>query len=324
MTQPLSIVFAGTPDFAAISLKAMLDAGHKVIAVYCQPDRPSGRGKKLAHGPVKKLALEHEIPVYQPKSLRNEEAQAELAALNADLMVVAAYGLILPQVVLDTPKHGCINVHGSLFLLLRGAAPIHRAILAGDKVTGITTMQMSLGLDTGDMLDVLQTEISPQDTGASLHDRMAVMGGECLLVTLEKLKNGQMQPQVQDDSLANYANKLTKEEAQLDWNQSAAELERTVRAFNSWPVAFTKLDDLTVRIWQASVVETTSSEKPGSIISADKSGLTVACAENALQLEVLQLPGKKALSVDDILRGRADTFTIGAQFAEVVVPGVSS
>lgn len=309
--QPLRIIFAGTPDFAVHSLQALLDTSHEVIAVYTQPDRPAGRGRKLTPSPVKSLALEQDIPVYQPLTLRDEDAQKELAALNADLMVVVAYGLILPQVVLDTPRLGCINVHGSLLPRWRGAAPIQRAIHLGDQETGVTIMQMEAGLDTGPMLLKTHLPIEADDTAQSLHDKLAQQGGDALKEAVDGLAAGTLTAEVQDDSLANYAEKLSKAEGELDWSKPAIELDRTVRAFNPWPIAWTLLDEATLRIWHAKAEATEHNQTPGTVISADKTGLVIACGEGALRISTLQLPGKKALSITDILNSGKQLFVPG-------------
>ncbi|WP_066959713.1 methionyl-tRNA formyltransferase [Microbulbifer sp. Q7] len=312
----LNIIFAGTPDFAAIHLQTLLDSEHKVIAVYSQPDRPAGRGKKLLSSPVKQLALEHDIPVYQPLSLRDENAQQELAALNADLMVVVAYGLILPQVVLDTPRLGCVNVHASLLPRWRGAAPIQRAVEAGDAESGVAIMQMEAGLDTGPVLVEARTPIAAHETGGSLHDKLARLGGPALLEALQLLESGTAKPQVQDDTLANYAGKISKEEARIDWQRPAAELARLIRAFNPFPVCWTEYQDgkgktQRLRIYQAKHEQGCHTDAPGTILSADDEGILVACGREALRLTQLQLPGKKALPLAEILKGYRDLFTAG-------------
>jgi len=312
---PLNIIFAGTPEFAAEHLKALIDSHHKVIAVYSQPDRPAGRGKKLTASPVKEVALAHNIPVYQPLNFKSDETKADLAALNADLMVVVAYGLILPKVVLDTPRLGCINVHASILPRWRGAAPIQRAIEAGDTETGVTIMQMDIGLDAGDMLIKAFCPILPTDTGGILHDRLLTIGAPVLLEALGQIRAGQINPIKQDDSLSNYAPKLTKEEAALNWRLPAIELERKVRAFNPFPVAHTKPagagDDARIRVWSANASDVATNAIPGSITSINDDGLWVACAQGQLILEQLQLPGKKALTVGEILRGHANLFKVG-------------
>jgi len=316
----LNIIFAGTPEFAAEHLKALIGTRHKVIAVYSQPDRPAGRGKKLTASPVKEVALAHNIPVYQPLNFKSDEAKAELAALNADLMVVVAYGLILPKIVLDTPRLGCINVHASILPRWRGAAPIQRAIEAGDEETGVTIMQMDVGLDTGDMLIKAFCPILPTDTGGILHDRLLTIGTPALLDALDQIQSGQTNPVKQDDSQSNYAPKLNKDEAALNWQLSAVELERKVRAFNPFPVAHTKPDgandDQRIRVWSARVSDKTIDITPGSITQITSDGLWVACAQGQLILNQLQLPGKKAMGVDEILRGHPDLFEVGDLFAQ--------
>lgn len=317
MPQPLKVIFAGTPDFAASSLSAVLNSHHQVVSVYTQPDRKAGRGKKVTMSPVKELAQEHHIPVEQPLNFKSEESLNRLASYQADVMVVVAYGLLLPQKVLDTPKLGCINVHGSLLPRWRGAAPIQRAIQAGDKETGITIMQMEAGLDTGPMLMTSSTPISEQDTGASLHDRLAEMGAKLLVKALDDIADNKLQATVQDDQLATYAHKLNKEEAQIDWQKSAQELDRTIRAFNSWPVAYSQLDTNTVRVWQANIVDHSTDAKPGTILQADGNGILVSCGEGCLLLTKLQLPGSRAMSVKDLLNApkNQQLFAPGHQFA---------
>jgi len=307
--KPLNIIFAGTPDFAARHLQALIDSHHNVIAVYTQPDRPAGRGKKLTASPVKELAVSHDIPVYQPGSLRKEPAQQALAALNADIMVVVAYGLILPKVVLDTPRLGCINVHGSILPRWRGAAPIQRALWAGDKETGVTIMQMDVGLDTGDMLLKTYLPIEDEDTSASLYEKLALQGPDALLQALEGLANGTLAAEKQDETLANYAEKLSKEEARLDWTKSATQLWQEVRAFNPWPVSYFEHQGNTIKVWQTQVSTTSSTAAPGTIISASKKGIDVATGDGVLTLLSMQLPGKKPLSVADILNARGEWFT---------------
>lgn len=309
MTEALRIVFAGTPEFAAEHLKALLDTPHQIVAVYSQPDRPAGRGQKLTPSPVKQLALQHAIPVYQPQTLRDPLAQAELAALKPDLMVVVAYGLILPQVVLDIPRLGCINSHASLLPRWRGAAPIQRAVEAGDGESGVTVMQMEAGLDTGPMLLKVSTPISADDSGGSLHDRLAALGPQAVIDAISGLAAGTLQGQVQDDSLATYAHKLNKEEARIDWSRPAVELERLVRAFHPWPICHSTLNGEALKVHAAQLGE--GSGAPGTILAADKSGLTVACATGALRLTRLQLPGGKALNFSDLFNSRREQFAAG-------------
>ena len=317
--KPLNIIFAGTPDFAAQHLQALIDSPHNVIAVYTQPDKPAGRGKKLQASPVKQLAEQHQIPVYQPKSLRKPETQAELTALHADVMVVVAYGLILPQAVLDAPTYGCLNVHGSLLPRWRGAAPIQRAIWAGDKQTGVTIMQMDAGLDTGDMLHKVFCDIDLQDTSADLYHKLAEIAPKALIEVLNHLTDGTFIAEPQDDTQSNYAEKLSKEEAKLDWQLSAAQLERNIRAFNPWPMAYLQLTDeqgnpQTLKVYQATVLPSVS-QTPGTIISADKNGIQIATAHGVLNLLQLQPAGKKPMSAQDLLNGRADWFAVGKVLA---------
>lgn len=317
---PLNIIFAGTPEFAAEHLKALIGSRHKVIAVYSQPDRPAGRGKKLTASPVKELALAHNIPVYQPLNFKSDQAKAELAALNADLMVVVAYGLILPKAVLDSPRLGCINVHASILPRWRGAAPIQRAIEAGDTETGVTIMQMDVGLDTGDMLIKAFCPILDSDTGGILHDRLLTIGTPAMLEALDQIQAGTTNPIKQDDTASNYAPKLNKEEAALNWHLPAIELERKVRAFNPFPIAHTKPagagDDARIRVWMAKATDKTSKAPLGSITQIDASGIWIACAQGQLILENIQLSGKKALNVGEILRGHPDLFKLGDNFEQ--------
>ncbi|EPW3768741.1 methionyl-tRNA formyltransferase [Vibrio fluvialis] len=313
MSQSLRIVFAGTPDFAARHLAALLSSEHEVIAVYTQPDRPAGRGKKLTASPVKNLALEHNIPVYQPENFKSDEAKQELAALNADIMVVVAYGLLLPKAVLDTPKLGCINVHGSILPRWRGAAPIQRSIWAGDSETGVTIMQMDVGLDTGDMLKIATLPIEASDTSGSMYDKLAELGPQALVECLSDIAQGTAVAVKQDDALANYAQKLSKEEAKIDWTLSAQTIERCVRAFNPWPMSHFAVADNQIKVWQARVEAGSSNQAAGTILKADKTGIYVATGEEILILESLQIPGKKALPVQDILNARASWFEVGSQ-----------
>ena len=307
----LRIVFAGTPDFAAKHLQALLNANLQVVAVYTQPDRPAGRGNKLTPSPVKMLAVEHNIPVFQPENFKSAEAQQELAALKPDLMVVVAYGLLLPQQVLDTPRLGCINVHGSLLPGWRGAAPIQRAIWAGDPETGITIMQMDAGLDTGDMLHKMVCPITPDDTSASLYEKLAIDGPEGMLFTIQQIADGTAKPEKQNNELATYAKKLSKEEACINWQQDAAFIERCIRAFNPWPVSYFKLADLNIKVWKAEVLPNTAQQSPGTIIQASKAGLDIATGNGVLRIKQLQLPGKKAMSFADVLNARQDLFLQG-------------
>ncbi|KXF81193.1 methionyl-tRNA formyltransferase [Enterovibrio coralii] len=315
MSDSLKIVFAGTPDFAARHLAALLSSHHEVVAVYTQPDRPAGRGKKLTASPVKMLAQEHNIPVYQPETLRSEDAQQELAAIGADIMVVVAYGLLLPQPVLDTPRLGCINVHGSILPRWRGAAPIQRSIWAGDAQTGVTIMQMDIGLDTGDMLKIATLDIDAKETSATLYERLAELGPDALVDCLGDIASGNAVPVKQDDEQANYAKKLSKEEALVDWNLSAVAIERCIRAFNPWPMSYFTVTandaEHNIKVWDAEVDAESSDKAPGTILSADKTGIRVATGDGVLRLTAIQPPGKKAMSAADILNSRREWFEPG-------------
>lgn len=305
MSNSMKIIYAGTPDFAVPPLSALLSSPYEVVAVYTQPDRPAGRGRHLHVSPVKQLATEHNLPVYQPVSLKSDEVQQQLAEHEADLMVVTAYGLLLPEAVLKTPRLGCINIHASLLPRWRGAAPIQRAIQAGDSRTGITIMKMDKGLDTGDMLSKNACTIEPEVTGTVLHDRLMQMGADSLMTLLPELFAGRVQPEAQDESAVTYAHKLSKQEAEIDWSQSAVDIERMVRAFNAWPVAFThwqKKDKLELlRIWSAEVFESSEKMQPGSVIRADKKGLNIATGDAALRLLQVQPAGKKMMSTADFI-----------------------
>ena len=308
----MRIVFAGTPEFAAQHLQALIDTGREVVAVYTQPDRPAGRGQKLMPSPVKQLALQHAIPVRQPQTLRDPDAQAELASLQADLMIVVAYGLILPQAVLDMPRLGCINSHASLLPRWRGAAPIQRAVEAGDAESGVTVMQMEAGLDTGPMLLKVSTPIAADDTGGSLHDRLAALGSNAVIEAVAALEAGTLVSEVQDDSLATYAHKLNKDEARLDWTRPAVELERRVRAFHPWPICHSVLDGAAVKIHAAELGS--GQGTPGQIIDAGKDGLEVACGAGSLRLTRIQLAGGKPLAFSDLFNSRREQFTSGKAF----------
>ncbi len=304
----LRIVFAGTPAFAAHHLSALIDSEHDVVAVYCQPDRPAGRGKKEQPCAVKQVAQQHSISVYQPLNFKDDADVAQLRALNADVMVVVAYGLLLPQAVLDAPRFGCLNVHASLLPRWRGAAPIQRCIEAGDKVTGITIMQMDIGLDTGDMLHKVTTGIGADETGGELTDRLADMGPPALLTTLQQLEAAQLEPQVQNNALANYAHKLRKEEALLAWSLPAEELALKVRAFNPVPMAFTLLGNERIRVHAAHAIDGNSSCLPGTIHAVTSERIDVVCGEGLLRLTIIQLAGKKAMSVADVINGQPHFF----------------
>ncbi len=312
--KPLKIVFAGTPALSATILQALLDSEHEVVAIYTQPDRPAGRGRRLMPSPVKQLAEQANIPVYQPRNLSDSTDQQVLQSLDADLMVVAAYGVLLPQTVLDMPANGCWNVHVSLLPRWRGAAPIQHAILAGDAETGVTIMQMDAGLDTGAILKQAKYSIAKHDTSAIVHDRLAELGAQTLLTSLDDLVLGQLKAVIQDDRQASYAAKLQKIDAKINWHESAVTIDRQIRAFNSWPMAYCELAEQTLRLWLSEVTSMETSALPGTIIAVDKQGIDVATSAGVLRLLQVQLPGKKAMTVAEILNGRSDLFQVGARF----------
>jgi methionyl-tRNA formyltransferase len=300
----MKIVFAGTPEFSVPVLQVLLDSPHEVVGVYTQPDRPAGRGRQLRASPVKALALAHGLPVHQPASLKAAREQQALTALRPDLMVVVAYGLLLPQAVLDIPVRGCVNVHASLLPRWRGAAPIQRAILAGDRESGVTLMQMEAGLDTGPMLATAACPIGDEDTGSRLHDRLSAMGAELLAAHLDALLAGHTHPEPQDDALATYARKLDKAEATLDWGRGAQDLDRQVRAFNAWPVAQTLYRGQVLRVWRSRPVAGDSGAAPGTVLEATRDGIRVACGTGVLQLLEVQMPGKRPVAVADFLNAQ--------------------
>jgi len=309
MSEPLRIIFAGTPEFAASHLQALLAANHQILCVMSQPDRPAGRGRKLTPSPVKQVAIEHGIPVWQPVSLKNEAAQEQFRALNADLMVVVAYGLILPKAILDTPKFGCINVHGSILPKWRGAAPIQRAIMQGDTISGVTIMQMDEGLDTGDMILKSECPIYPADNSAALHDRLIEVGCPALLKTIDMISNGKIQTEVQDNEQATYAHKLTKEEAEIDWTLPASALHDQIRGLNPWPVASTLLGQDRLRIWAAEIIEQESTaNEAGKIMKMNKQGLDIQCGKGQIRILKAQLPGGKAMAISDLLNSKKSLF----------------
>ncbi len=314
----LRILFAGTPEFAARHLQALLDHHLQVVAVYCQPDRPAGRGKNLTAGPVKQLALDRGLAVLQPASLKTPEAEAQLRALAPDIVVVVAYGLLLPQTILDIPPLGCINVHASLLPRWRGAAPIQRAIEAGDTQTGVSIMRMEAGLDTGPVLLASPCPIATTDTAGTLQDKLATLGADRLVAALQRLATGTATAQPQQEALATYARKINKAEAQLDWHQDALTLERRVRAFNPAPIAFAMLANEPVRIWAATASDETCAQTPGTIVAAHADGLKIACQRGLLIVSELQLPGKKRLPVAAVLNSRAAQFRPGLIFQSQV------
>lgn len=309
----MRIVFAGTPQFAASHLRALLDCpSHQVVAVFTQPDRPAGRGKKLTASPVKLLAADHQIPVHQPLSLKAAEEQQILANYSADIMVVVAYGLLLPKAVLALPVYGCINVHASLLPRWRGAAPIQRAIEAGDTETGVTIMQMAEGLDTGDMLLKARCPIAAEDDAGTLHDKLAMIGPDALLTVLDEIAQGKVVAEKQDDEQSNYAPKITKQEALVNWREPVKTLVLKIRAFNPFPICYSTLSGDRIRIWKGVAVPNQDRKVvPGTIIHTDKSGILVQTGEGCLLITVLQLPGKRPLHAGEVLNAHADLFSPG-------------
>ena len=291
------IVFAGTPDFALASLMALVEGGRTPVAVLTQPDRPAGRGKKLTASPVKRYAEEHGIPVRQPATLRDEQAQEELAAFEPDLLIVAAYGLILPQAVLDIPRFGCLNVHASALPRWRGAAPIQAAILAGDAKTGVSLMAMTAGLDCGPVFHIEELDIGPRETAGELHDRLAALGGEMLVAHLDAILSGELEAVPQDDARATYAPKIDKQDARIDWSLTAEEVTRRIRAYNPFPGAFCFSGDTRIKIWRAAAIG--GSGVPGTVLQCDREAVVIACGDGALRLDELQLPGKRRVAAHE-------------------------
>jgi len=303
----LNIIFAGTPDIAAHCLTALLQTHHHISAVYTQPDRPAGRGKKLMASPVKNIATANNIPVYQPEKLTSLDVPA-------DIVVVVAYGLILPQKVLNTPKYGCINVHTSLLPKYRGASPVQQAILQGDSHTGVSIMQLDKGCDTGPVLLQKTCEITDTDTSVTLLDKLTVLGAQALLTCLDHIEQGKAHPTPQDASLASYAHKIEKQDGNIVWGQSASHIDRAIRAYQPWPVAYTYLGEHRINIFQAQVLNKSLPEPPGTIISVNKEGIWVATGEGALNIDIIQLPGKKPMPIAALLNGHPDFFTAGMVF----------
>lgn len=315
-TKSLKIIFAGTPQFAVPALQALIDSPHEVIGVYTQPDRPAGRGQKLVMSPVKTLALAHDIPVYQPSSLKDLQQQSIFASMNADLMVVAAYGLILPQAVLDVPKFGCINIHGSLLPAWRGAAPIQYSLLKGDTETGVTIMKMDKGLDTGDIMYMLKCPITREDTSLSLYETLSKLGSEALMIVLSDLPHFLFKATPQNESLASYAPKILKSEAEISWAESAKKIHQRIRAYVPWPVAITHLNGLDIKIHAADMIEMEYNALPGTLINVEKSGIDVATGKGVLRITRLQFPGGRVLDVSEALNSRRDSFVEGQRFDE--------
>lgn len=311
----MKIIFAGTPEFALPTLQALLNSHHKICAIYTRPDRPAGRGQKLTASPIKTFALANDLPLYQPPTLKNPEAQKELQKLNADILVNVAYGMLLPSTILNIPKYGCINIHPSLLPRWRGAAPIQRAILAGDNITGITIMKIDVGLDTGDIYKQEMLKIEDTDTTATLSKKTAEIGTKLLLEVLTEIENGSAKTTPQDNTHSTYANKITKEEGKIDWHKSSEEIDRMIRAFIPWPIAYTEIDGKHIRIWQAKIdLPGDQNIAVGTIISANKNGMKVKTANGVLCLLKIQLPGGKPLPINDILNANKQLFAVGKNF----------
>lgn len=304
----MKVLFMGTPDFSVATLESIIKAGHEVVGVVTQPDKPKGRGKSVLYTPVKEKALEYNIPVFQPKKVREESVIEELRALQPDIGVVIAFGQILNQPLLDMPKHGCVCVHASLLPKYRGAAPINWAVIDGEPTSGITIMQMDAGIDTGDMISKVEVPIEKDETGGTLHDKLAVAGADLLVETLKLFENNTVSREKQDDSKSNYAVKLTKELGQINFDKSAVEIERLIRGLNPWPSAYTSLDGKTLKVWKAEVVDTDDqyeNAKNGEIVSVTKHSILVKTGDGILALKEIQLEGKKRMDVTSFLCGVA-------------------
>jgi methionyl-tRNA formyltransferase len=313
VSQPLSLIFAGTPEFSVPALEALIASPHRVLAVYTQPDRPAGRGQQVTMSAVKQCALRHELPVEQPQTLKDAAAVERLAQWSADLMIVVAYGLLLPKAVLETPRLGCVNIHASLLPRWRGAAPIQRAIQAGDKETGVTIMQMDVGLDTGPMLLERVTPIGARETAATLHDRLAALGAEAIVEAIDAIAAGTVTSRAQPQEGATYAAKIRKDEALIDWTKPAVEIDRLVRAFNPWPIAETRWNAQQLRVWEASPVGTKTSAAPGTVIATSAAGIDVSTGDAVLRLTRVQAAGRKAMPAADFLKAnRPEGAVLGA------------
>lgn len=299
----MKIVFMGTPDFSVPALEALIASKHDVVAVVTKPDKPRGRGKKVLCTPIKEVAMAHQIDVYQPKKLREEDFIAKMEEISPDIMIVIAFGQILPKRILDIPRYGCVNVHASLLPKYRGAGPIQWSIIDGESETGVTTMYMDVGLDTGDMIYKTVVKIEDTETGGSLHDKLSEAGAKLLMKTLDEIEGGTAPREKQDDSLSNYAPMLDKGLGNIDWDKSATEIERLVRGLNPWPSAYTHLGSKILKIWSASVVETKYPGVPGEIVDLNKKGFVVKCGQDNLLLTEIQLQGKKRMTADAFLRG---------------------
>ncbi|MDR1057444.1 MAG: methionyl-tRNA formyltransferase [Coxiellaceae bacterium] len=310
----MKVIFTGTPLFALPALQILLNSSHTICAVYTQPDRPAGRGQKSTASPVKKLALEYNLPLYQPPSLKDPTVQKQLYDLNADILIDVAYGLLLPEAILTAPKFGCINIHPSLLPRWRGAAPIQRAIMAGDTTTGVTIIKIDIGLDTGDIYKQVTLPIDDIDTTETLSQKAAVIGAKLLIEVLIEITTGKAKTIPQNNKQTTYANKISKEEGKIDWHKSAKEIERMIRAFIPWPIAYTESSSKYIRIWQVKVItnlEILPNTTPGTIIHADKNSINIATGDGILSLLKIQLPGKKPMLTKDILNAYKQHFTIG-------------
>lgn len=307
----LNIVFAGTPAFAIPSLQAIANSPHNLIGIYTQPDRPAGRGQQLQISAVKEWALAHNVPVHQPLNFKDQQAVQELSSSKPDLMIVIAYGLILPVSVLSIPRFGCINVHASILPRWRGASPIQHAILHGDTKSGVTIMQLDAGMDTGDVLEIRECLLKGNETATVLHDQLAELAIAPLLDTVNKIAAGQISAQAQDHQLATYAPKILKEHAKIQWNKTATEIEQQIRAFNPWPIAYTQTQDINLRIYKAKIADTTKSYTPGEIIEISKEGLLVATGSKGLLIEQLQFPGGKVITVNDWINAGRKYLQVG-------------
>jgi methionyl-tRNA formyltransferase len=314
MTHPLKIIFAGTPAFSLPCLQALHHAGHNIVAVLTQPDRPSGRGQKLQASPIKQWALEHDLTVLQPLTLRNTDIQEALKKFNADVMVVVAYGLILPKVILDMPTFGCINVHASLLPRWRGAAPIQYAIRSGDTKTGITIMQMDVGMDTGDILKQADCSIDIQDTSETLFNKLSLIGPKILLETLDDIQENKITPIPQDEAFVTYSPKIEKQEAHINWNSKSEQILLTIRAFYPWPICYTEYQGIPIKIHQGSKISYTGQETPGTILSTKEDKLLIKTSDGAISIQAWQWPNQKVVSIKDWLHAKANLLQIGSQF----------
>ena len=306
----MKVIFMGTPDFSVGTLEALLEAGHEVVLAVTQPDKPKGRGKEMQFPPVKETALRHGIEVYQPRRIREKECIEKLAAYQADIMVVIAFGQILPKEILEMTPYGCVNVHASLLPKYRGAAPIQWAVINGEKESGVTTMQMDEGLDTGDMLLKTTIVLDEKETGGSLHDKLSDAGAKLCVETLKRLEEGSIQPEKQGESPTEYARMLNKAMGAIDWNQDAVSIERLIRGLNPWPSAYTTYMDKKMKVWKTKVLDEKSSKEPGTILKVDQDGIRVATKDNVILISEIQMPNKKRMEVKEFIKG--NTLEVGS------------